>query len=197
MTSLFPPEDRLRAMETLQQIREFTTLPGASLAAIVVGTGPLQDSPRNLAILPQAIWRDAVAAARLGEGEEARPLPPVEAAQAGLLWRIARKVCFLAGGGDAASFVDIDPFAVQEQAPQAPGPRRPGGNELAVWETSSPRRKIKMATIADQADDTEIQMADGSQVTAWHQQYVTTMGAPPPWRRRSLPRTSWRPSIIE
>ena len=76
--------------------------------------GSLSDALRNIAILPADFWTKAIAAARLS-GEDKRQLTPIEAAQAGLLWRLAEKAAILQGGGSSQLFVDVDPFAPVRQ----------------------------------------------------------------------------------
>ena len=75
--------------------------------------------PRNLAMLPPIVIREAVKVAKITEtdGQE-RLLAPAEAAQIGLVWRITRRKL----SGNWASCVDIDPFEVPSDPGAAPPP---------------------------------------------------------------------------
>eukprot|EP00974_Lingulodinium_polyedra_P022229 2147438-Lingulodinium_polyedra.AAC.1 len=57
---------------------------------------------RNLALLPAQVVRAAVSEARVGEPP--RSLTPVEAAQVGLCWRVARRIAWMAAGNDYDTF---------------------------------------------------------------------------------------------
>ena len=111
----------------------------------------VRDSTRNLALLPSNVLSDATAAARAPEGNPLvdRQVTPVEAAQAGLLGRVARKHTFLVGGGTEANFFNVDPFA------PAPVPVPQSALTPAVGQ-SPVKRKLKVSAIMDQGVDTEI-----------------------------------------
>ena len=132
-------------------MRIWAGLPQAALQALKARTGALQDSIRNLALLPPSVLSDATAAARVPEGSPPvdRQLTPVEAAQAGLLWRVARKHAFLVGGGTETNFSDVDPFA------PAPVPVPQSAPTTTVGQ-SPVKRKLKVSAIMDQGVDTEI-----------------------------------------
>ena len=111
-------------------------------------------------------------AASEGVAAEVRYLTPVEASQVGLIWRIVRRISHRLNGEAWSSFVDIDPSAdpvvpvaaAAQSAPLAP---------------PAQTRKIKLASMIDQADDTEIPAAETSAIHLWFQEYVMIMGAPP------------------
>ena len=69
---------------------------GCSADGLQEKTGELGNQCRNLALLPDSVLRRAVAASRTtvevnGQDQEV-PLTPIDAAQVGLTWRIARRL---------------------------------------------------------------------------------------------------------
>ena len=93
----------------------------------------------------------------------------VQAAQLGLVWRSCRKMAFLKSGGDEKDFVDVDPWettATTTATPKAP--------QAAVKEGV-----LKMASLVDQTDESELLPPDGSLVQSWLQKYTLLMGGPP------------------
>ncbi|CAK0899124.1 unnamed protein product [Prorocentrum cordatum] len=154
--ALSPTVGRLRTMTSISEVVAFTSLSNDACVAVAVGTGGLGTNPRDIAILP--------------------PL----AAQAGLAWRIARKLSYVAGGGDPDSFVDVDPLVEVSATAAAAPPAPPGGPMPSAWgPLATIAKKVKISAVADQADDAEIAGADAEDVGRWHQHYITVMGAPP------------------
>ena len=94
--ALFPTEAVAMAYTSLQQVVNFVGMSPLHFAALGEQTGGLNDSIRNVAILTpdhiQASGYNAV----LPDGTG---LPPVAIAQWGLIWRIARRIATVAGGG--------------------------------------------------------------------------------------------------
>ena len=104
--AFFPTEEEAEGFVTIDAIVDWVGLGVLVIPAIERQTGPFANMPRNLAMLPPVIIREAVKVAKITEtdGQE-RLLAPVEAAQVGLVWRITRR-------GNWVSWVDIDPFEV-------------------------------------------------------------------------------------
>ena len=109
----FPSEEEALAFAGLAALVRWTGLSPQALAAVEAGTGPLQDSSRNLSLLPSQVVRAAIQAARtpsMEEGEPDLPLTPVEASQMGLAWRIARRIAITSSGSAWANAIDVDPL---------------------------------------------------------------------------------------
>ena len=81
-----------------------------------------------------------------------RQLTPAEAAQAELVWRLARKASFLQGEGAGNFFTGTHTFApaAQESSQQLSA----GTSVLSA--SQAPRRSLKLSSIVDQGDDTEV-----------------------------------------
>ena len=149
--SQFPASGTLTGFAQLEDVRIWAVLPQAALQALEARTGVLQDSIRNLALLPSNVLSDAAAAAQAPEGNPLvdRQVTPVEAAQAVLLGRVARKHAFLVGGGTETNFSDVDPFAPAPVPVPQSAPTTTAGQ-------SPVKRKLKVSAIMDQGVDTEI-----------------------------------------
>ena len=111
----------------------------------------------------------ACSAASLADGT---PFHPINATQVGLMWRVARKTIYLRNGGDEDNFVDEEPWDNPRHTPPAvPDPSSKGA---AVKE-----HVLKMASLVDQADESELMPASLDKVQEWSQRYVSVMGAGP------------------
>ena len=102
------------------------------------------------------------------------PYTPVEATQVGLVWRMCRRIAAFRGGIPEAEFVDVDPWKPVETAePKGmPAGAKAGGSGLK-------ESVLKMASIIDQQDDSELLPPGSMQINNWFQNYITVMGAPP------------------
>ena len=99
---------------------------------------------RQIAAIPADVWKAAVAALKVTDGEETtRTLSPVEIGQAGTLRRIARLALGLPG---------------DEAAPSRPDAQGPAGSAVGTQPGQDQRgdRNICISKVLDQGDDTEI-----------------------------------------
>ena len=102
----------------------------------------------------------------------------------GLVWRNARWVIHLRGGGDANRFVDNDPWSMPSSGgpPDGHGTADPGSSTRAPASSSASGSKenlLKMANLVDQTDDSETKLPDALKLNEWTQRYIAVMGAPP------------------
>ena len=104
---------------------------------------------------------------------------PINATQVGLLWRVARKSIFLKNGGVEADSVDVEPWDNPSQTP--PAVPADGPMDLRSYQESrnTSSKWIKIASLLDQSDESELVPAAPDKVQEWSQRYITTMGAPP------------------
>ena len=93
----------------------------------------------------------------------------IQAAQLGLVWRSARKWAFLKGRGDETAFVDVDPWETSTAATAS----------TRVVQASVKESVLKMSSLVDQTDESELLPPDNAQVQAWLQKYILLMGGPP------------------
>ena len=104
--AFFPTEEEAKDFTDINAIVKWVGLNVLVVPAIEKHTGAFSDLPRNMALLPPIVIKEAVKVAKLTEAGEERLLTPVEAAQIGLVWRITRRKL----SENWASWVDIDPF---------------------------------------------------------------------------------------
>ena len=161
--TFFPTEEEAQGFGTIETIASWVGLNMLVVPAIERQTGAFANMPRNLAMLPPDVIKEAVKVAKLTEvdGGE-RLLTSVEAAQIALVWRIIRRKL----SGNWASWVDVDPF----EAPSDPGavPPTVKGSEASA----SGAKKLKMAHILDQGDESEFTLADARHITVWFHNFV-------------------------
>jgi hypothetical protein len=72
-------------------------------------------------------------------------------------------------------FVDIDPWATG----QVDELKEQTQNNTAQTTTQIKERILKMSSVVDQADDSELLLASRSEIDRWANSYVAVMGAPP------------------
>jgi hypothetical protein len=174
--ALFPAENVGMALADIDAIRAWVAVPAPAWGGFVRQIGDPGAPIRNLAMLPHSVVHAAVATTQITAGTPpvARDISPVEAAQVGLVWRIARRIAFTASGNSWATFVDVDPCealvvntGVQQTGPSVTTP------------SSFLGTKVKISTILDQGDDGEVAQATATQIETWFQVYVTMKRAHP------------------
>ena len=124
------------------------------------------ESWKDLALFPPDIFEAAVTAARVEE----KALTPLEAAQLGRLWRVARR--------EAALSYD-DPLDPRTK----PAPTTPTTSSSALpsgHPTSLSGKKLKAAHYVEQGDESEFAVVDPPTMTLWHTAYERAAGGPPP-----------------
>ena len=85
--ALFPEEAEARAFNDLEALRTWVGLNADALTAVAACTGDLAGSIRNLALIPDSVFRAAVTAARIpGSADPPVPRP---------LWPVANRAACL------------------------------------------------------------------------------------------------------
>ena len=133
--------------------------------------GPLGNDVRILAALPAVAVVSAVGQAVKADGSG---LNPVEATQVGMCWRTARRAMAMQSGLEEKEFIDIDPWApVQSNQGQQ--------SSVATRPVSSGVKEhvLKMASILDQSDESELVPPSMEEVHRWTQNFVLIMGSMP------------------
>ena len=180
---MFPVEATARTWQRLTEVATHVGTRAEAVTALQEKTGTLNDSIRNFALLPDTVLRQAVAAARetvtVADVDEQHPLTPVDAAQIGLMWRIARRL--MTPGADGwNTFIDFDPMVAtssQSQPSQPQQAQHAQGGQAQLG--GAEERKLKMSSYIDQADDGEFIPASRQQVETWFQNYYTFAAGPP------------------
>ena len=178
----FPSRSDAERFQSIVDCRTWVGLAAEPWKALEEGTGNLANALRNLALLPHPVVFAAIRAARLGEGSAQRILTPIEAAQVGLVWRIARRLAFVASGARWDDFLDVDP-TLDPAKPELQTFQRPPAAQAAPAPSATPSdgfKKVKISTCLDQADETEVPLAATTDSELWYQRYVTQRKAAPP-----------------
>ena len=113
---------------------------------------------------------------------EARGLSPVEAAQAGLTWRISRRLAWAAAGKPWDSYPDEEVAASSTSAilPIMAPTMAAAPLQAAAAAAVTTSRRIKASLVVDQMDESEIVPADPGVIEQWHENYVQIKSAPCP-----------------
>ena len=99
----------------------------------------------------------------------------VQATHVGLVWRTCRKLVHLWAGLPEGEFVDIDPWATG----QVDQLKEQTQNNTVQTTTQVKERILKMSSVVDQAEDSELLLASRSEIDRWANAYVAVMGALP------------------
>ena len=166
---MLPRAADLTGLTNLQELRTLIGVPDPVWTGFIHQVGDPGNNIQHLAALPSYVVAGACSAASLADGT---PFHPINATQVGLMWRVARKTIYLRNGGDEDNFVDEEPWDNPRHTPPAvPDPSSKGA---AVKE-----HVLKMASLVDQADESELMPASLDKVQEWSQRYVSVMGAGP------------------
>ena len=163
-----PTEAELQAIDGLEAAARWAGLEADLRGALLRIMGGLQ-RVREVPLIPRPTWDTMVGRIRLGEGDAARELSPVEAARV----ESFRRVCFLRVGrptdspGDVAAMVPAVPGA---PFPPAGGGATPGGPGGAG------ARKLKLSAILDPTLDADIQGMTAEEIAQCYNAYKAKFG---------------------
>ena len=181
--AFWPTREVAEGWRDLGVAREWVGLPAPALLAVELQTGGLGGSLRTLALLPPSVVLAAVRVAEIpGEGQSAaRHLFPVEAAQVGLLWHVARRLAWASSGQDWDGYVCVD--AVTDGAPPLFAPHHAGSQlvpqQLQLQAQPAAARKVKVNLVLDQVEEMMIPLVGLTGTELWRQNFITLKGAPP------------------
>ena len=169
---MLAPATDLIGVADLQGIRDIVGIPQSVWTAFINQVGDPGTSIQFVAALPAFIVSQACSAATFPDGSM---FNPINATQVGLVWRVCRKAIFVKNGGAEADFIDVEPWNDPNTTAQSL-PAVPGG---ATKATGVKEHVLKMASLVDQSDESELIPAAPDKVQEWIQRYITTMGSPP------------------
>ena len=187
--AFWPTQDVAQAWADIPAALNWLNLDRVIWTALETQVGPMGGSLRVLSLLPPNVILAAVGAAQRpaipatdGQaGAPARPLTPVEAAQIGLMWNLARRLAWCAAGQTWDSFTIIDVVSAGAPPMFAPHAQPPPQANAQQAQAAAPAgiRKLKMNLVLDQAEETEIAVAGLNQVEQWRQNFIAVKGAAP------------------
>lgn len=135
-------------------------------------------SPFNLVI--REMTSALVYAASQAILSDGSSLAAIQATQVGLMWRLARMTVAFQGGVAQENFEDIDPWQAKDTGTgKTGGTGDTSARVPATSGTSVKERVLKMSSLVDQTDESELLPPEIDQVNQWHSRYVLTMGALP------------------
>lgn len=167
--TLFPSWTQLPTIATVNDAITWFGMDMAAWNLWVTQVGDTQDDLRLLAALP----KNAVTGA-CGIAAQNGNFTVLHATQVGLIWRLAKMVMSQRAGLRPEEHVDADPWETSTSTPAA--------GTSALTSTSTPgvkERVLKMASLVDQTDESELLPPTPHQVDSWLQAYINIMGAPP------------------
>ena len=165
---LLPAERSLVPIRTLTELRTLVGVPDGLWAAFTDVIGDPAEDIRLLAQLPMTTLTEALSRTQLQSGFSPAA---IQATQVGLLWRTARLWVHLEAEGAYEDFLDVDPWSHPRAAvPGAGATSKPSGVKEKV---------LKMASLLDQADESELLPPDNVAVRGWNERCISLMGAPP------------------
>ena len=144
-------------MAALADARRWSGVTDATFAALQERTGPFATF-RELVMIPSTVWTAAITETRIGtdpaDPQANRPLLPVEVGHVGSLRRVARLRMGLPGdeGAPTPSAAAGTGLAPPGGAPANSGAGSASGNVVG----GVTQRRVKLANVLDQGDDTEI-----------------------------------------
>ena len=172
--SLFPEWSRLGGFRTLTEVRQYYRLPDEAWAIVVRVIGDPGDDIRFFGALPRSAIVGGATSAQYDDGTN---LSPVAATQVGLMWRLSRMILACKAGVADTDFVDEDPWASQPQTGANFPPVPPTGTAPAS--SGVKERVLKMASLIDQQDESELLPATNNELNQWTQNFINVMGALP------------------
>ena len=172
---MLPRAADLLATDDLEGLKRLVGIPAPVWAGFIQQVGDPGTNVQHLASVPAFVVAQACAAATLADGTA---FHPINATQVGLVWRVARKTVFLKNGGNEEDFVDTEPWDnPRNQGNQNQGP--PAVPDPPTRSSGVKEHVLKMASLLDQSDESELVPAPMDKVQEWVQRYVTTMGSTP------------------
>ena len=157
--ALFPTESEAKDFTNAAVLFKWVGLREEEVQFIEKECGEFANVIRNVALLPM---KEVVKAAENAKDASGGALPPVRRAQFGLAWRIARRL----GAASWDSFEDVDPFE-PSPAPSAAASGTAAGAAASTSSVMALQKKLRLNTVIDQSDDTEISVAEESLIASW------------------------------
>ena len=173
--ALFPPWASLHTYPDVDAVQRHYSVGNDVWSAVTNVLGDPGADLRLFAAVPQPALVHAIHQARLPAGDS---LSAINATQVGLMWRLARRVMAFQGGTAEINFEDTDPWKSSTgdtgRASDGKGEDKGHGGGSSVKE-----KVLKMSSLIDQMDESELLPPDIKTVNKWHAQYIRVMGSMP------------------
>ena len=172
--ALFPAWGDLASFSRVTQALEFFQVEDDVWQAFVHQVGEVREDLRLLAALSRPAVLAGCSAAVLPDGS---PLNALQATQVGLVWRLARRVMAQLGGIRESEFVDVEVWLDNPPNSSETSTRTTLASGSTGATNTVKEKVLKMSSLIDQADDSELLPPSNSELNKWHQNYVAIMGA--------------------
>ena len=176
---MYPTQSVAQTFSTVTELCQHYGVNAPLWTAFTNVIGDPQQDIKLVAVLPSKVVGAALARALLPDGT---PLSAVQASQVGLVWNLAKRIMHTRGGGDWDAWTELSPFADGTPASSYGSTQAPPLSTPPVIE-----KKVKMASIIDQHDETEVIVEGEGTKAAWFQQYLQTVGGWPPEEEEPTP----------
>ena len=172
--ALFPAWGELSSFSRVTQALEFFQVEDDVWQAFVHQVGEVREDLRLLAALSRPAVLAGCSAAVVPDGS---PLNALQATQVGLVWRLARRVMAHLGGTRESEFVDVEVWLDNPPNSSETSTRTTLASGSTGTTNTVKEKVLKMSSLIDQADDSELLPPSNSELNKWHQNYVAIMGA--------------------
>ena len=165
---MFPSQSVAMRWTLLSEIKTYYNMPAPVWTSFTEMAGDPGEDMKLLAALPPEVVAASLSRARLPDGEF---LTAINASHVGLVYRLARRILHVQGGGDWDGWADPSPWPETTSTSTSPTTTAlaPGLSE----------RKLKMTQILDQGDDGDFIVEHEGMKAKWFQQYLQTTGGWP------------------
>jgi hypothetical protein len=164
MAALFGSWESMRNFTSLDDILDHFDVPEAVWRAFELQIGSPGADLRLLAALPKVALITGCGNAVTNNGG----LTPIEATQVGLVWRLARRVVAARSDVSEADFIDVDPWQEVAESSRDTAP----GEQVAKGGSSVKERVLKMSSLIDQQDESELLPPPATEVDKWYQNFI-------------------------
>ena len=165
----------LAGLNTLTDVRAHVGCGDRLWQSVTDQLGDPGDNVLLVAALPQHVLIQACGNAETTPGVG---LTPFQATHVGLVWRICRKIVHMRAGQPEGDFTDLDPWTPSTPSTSATTTSAPASTGHSVKE-----RVLKMSSLVDQADDSELLPPEKSMVDGWVRLLM---------KKRNQLKVSWR-----
>eukprot|EP00913_Durusdinium_trenchii_P011626 g10919.t1 len=169
---MFPAAAVALEMRSIADLKDYFGVPQDLWQAFIQEAGNPNDDLRLLAALPGNL---VLSQATLPGDTR---LTAIQAAQVGLVWKLARRLMFVKGGGDWDRWEEEDPWSPTPTSPGRSSARREASSPGESIKESK-ERTLKFTQVLDQGDDGEFEVLNEEDKMVLLQRYVNTTGAMP------------------
>ena len=166
---MFPARAVAVTLDTVTKVRQHYHLEDALWEAFTARAGDPGEDLRLLAAMPPPAIAVACEAAEVLPSKE--PMTAMQATHVGLVYRLARRICWVNSGMDWATWEDPNPWETLKPSVEK-GPVEAPGESLRG-------RKLKLSNVLDQMDDSEFLVEPEETRQKWLKHYKVVTGGFP------------------